>query len=76
MKFVDAFFYFKDDNYFKSFKSKKGVYNNKTLDMKFEENVKANYEESSLFAEKQNILILKNLIISENVKIKDIRGKF
>ena len=29
-----------------------GIYNNKTLDMIFEKNVKANYEESKLFAEK------------------------
>ena len=43
--------------------------------MLFKKNVKANYEESKLFAEKAEYSNSKSfLTISENVKIKDIRG--
>ena len=34
MKFVEAIFYFKDDTVL-NVKSNEGIYNNKTLDMKF-----------------------------------------
>ena len=51
MKFVEVNFYFKDDTIL-NVVSNKGTYNNKTLDMKFEDNVKAIYEGSELFAEK------------------------
>ena len=37
---VEAIFYFKDDTNLQVF-SKSGIYNNKTLDMQFKENVKA-----------------------------------
>ena len=75
MKEVDAFFYFKDGTVLKV-KSTKGVYNNKTLDIKFEENVKANYQESSLYANEANYSNSKSFLsISGNVKIKDIRGE-
>ena len=75
MNEVDAFFYFKDGTVLKV-KSKKGVYNNKTLDIKFEETVKANYQESSLFANEANYSNSESyLSISGDVKIKDIRGE-
>ena len=48
MKSVEAIFYFKDDTVLKV-KSETGTYNNKTLDMKFDGNVEANYEGSQLF---------------------------
>ena len=46
--------------FFKNLTSDKGIYNNKTLDMIFEKNVKANYEGSKLYMlKKQNIQIQK-----------------
>ena len=74
MKFVEAVFYFKDNTVLNVW-SEKGIYNNKTLDMNFENNVKANYEGSELFAQKAEYSNLKSyLTISEKVKINDIRG--
>ena len=74
MKFVEAVFYFKDDTVLNVW-SEKGIYNNKTLDMNFENNVKANYEGSELFAQKAEYSNVKSyLTISEEVKINDIRG--
>ena len=75
MKGVNAFFYFKD-NTILEIQSEKGVYNNKTLDMKFEKNVIANYEGSVLTSEKAEYFNSKNfLTISNKVKIKDVRGE-
>ena len=75
MNKVDALFYFKDGTILKV-KSKKGIYNNKTLDIKFKESVKANYQESSLYANEANYSNSESyLSISGNVKIKDIRGE-
>ena len=74
MKNVNAVFYFKDNTTL-FVDSDKGTYNNKSLDMVFEKNIKANYEDSELYGER--IVYLnskKTLIISENVKISDIRG--
>ena len=51
MSSVEAIFYFKDDTTLRIW-SKKGIYNNKTLDMKFIDNVKAKYLNSNLFAER------------------------
>ena len=74
MKTVDAIFYFKDDTILYVW-SDEGIYNNKTLDMKFEKNVKAKYLSSELFAEKAEFSNSNNyLSIYENVKINDIRG--
>ena len=74
MKDVTAFFYFKDDTTLKV-TSDKGIYNNKTLDMFFEENVEGYYEGSDLFAEKAEYSNSKSfLTISKNVKIIDIKG--
>ena len=74
MKHVEAIFYFKDDTVLKVL-SDKGIYNNKTLDMKFDGNVKAKYEGSELFAQKAEYSNSKSyLMISNNVKVKDYRG--
>ena len=71
---MDATFYFKDDTIL-YVTSDFGLYNNKTLDMIFKNNVAGEYTSSELFAEKAEYSNSKGfLIISENVKIKDIRG--
>ena len=74
MKFVEAFFYFKDGTVLKIL-SDRGIYNNKTLDMNFDGNVIAKYEGSELFAQKAEYSNSKSfLIISNEVKVKDYRG--
>ena len=52
MKGVNAIFYFKDDTILYIW-SKTGIYNNKTLDMNFDGEVKAKYNKSELFAKKK-----------------------
>ena len=74
MKVVNAIFYFKDETILKV-ASDTGVYNNKTLDMIFEGNVKAEYEQSKLFAEKAEFSNSDSyLIISKNVRVEDAKG--
>ena len=74
MKIVDAVFYFKDGTIL-YIKSNSGIYNNKTLDMKFEKSVKANYLNSQLFAEKAEYSNSKSFLsIYENVRINDKQG--
>ena len=74
MKIVEAIFYFKDNTVL-YISSENGVYNNKTLDMKFEKNVKAKYEDSELFAGKAEYSNSQSyLSIYENVRINDMRG--
>ena len=74
LKSVEATFYFKDNTSLKV-RSSSGVYNNKTLDMIFNNNVKAVYSGSELFAEQAKYLNSKSLlIISKNVKVKDVKG--
>ena len=74
MKIVEAIFYFKDNTTLYIWASN-GIYNNKTFDMQFKNNVKAKYLGSLLFAEKAEYSNTKNyLTISENVKINDKRG--
>ena len=74
MKVVDAVFYFKDGTTL-YVKADNGIYNNKTLDMKFEQNVKANYMNSELFADKAEYSNVKSfLTITNNVRIDDFRG--
>ena len=74
MNYVKAVFYFKDDTIL-NVSSDLGVYNNKTLDMDFNKNVKALYEGSELFAQKATYLNSKSfLTISEKVKVIDERG--
>ncbi len=74
MKNVEAKFYFKDGTILNVF-SDNGKYNNITLDMIFQKNVKATYDGSKLFAQKAVYSNSKSfLTISENVKVQDIRG--
>ena len=74
MKFVEAKFYFKDGTVL-NVSSDIGIYNNVALDMVFKADVRATYEGSQLFAQKAEYSNSKSfLIISEKVKIKDIRG--
>ena len=74
MKSVEATFYFKDNTTLYVW-SDMGVYNNKTLDMKFENNVRAEYLESKLFAERAEYSNTENyLSIYKNVKINDVGG--
>ena len=74
MKFVESFFYFKDDTVLKV-TSNYGTYNNKTLDMFFNSNVKANYQNSVLFAENAEYSNSENFLsISGKVKIEDLKG--
>tara|TARA_B100001121_G_scaffold260774_1_gene240358 strand:- start:251 stop:853 length:603 start_codon:yes stop_codon:yes gene_type:complete len=71
---VEATFYFKDNTVLFVW-SDQGIYNNKSLDMKFKGNVKANYQGSKLFAQKAEYSNSQSfLIISENVKINDENG--
>ena len=71
---VEATFYFKDDTILNIW-SKQGEYNNKTLDMKFDQNLKAIYEKSKLTAEKAEFSNSKGFLkITNNVKIDDIQG--
>ena len=55
MKIVDAIFYFKDDTILK-IKSSFGSYNNKTLDMKFRDDVEADYANSKLYSKEAEYL--------------------
>ena len=74
MKIVNAVFYFKDGTIL-YVKADEAIYNNKTLDMKFEQNVKANYLNSELFADKAEYSNTKSFLsIYENVRINDIKG--
>ena len=74
MKFIEAKFYFKDGTVL-NVSSDIGVYNNVSLDMVFKGDVLATYEGSQLFAQKAEYSNSKSfLIISEKVKITDIRG--
>tara|TARA_B100001248_G_scaffold260365_1_gene248388 strand:+ start:1019 stop:1627 length:609 start_codon:yes stop_codon:yes gene_type:complete len=74
MSFVTAFFYFKDNTVL-TVESKKGEYNNETLDMRFSEKVVANYENSKMYASNAEYSNSKGfLTISDNVKIEDLKG--
>ena len=71
MKKVNAIFYFKDQTVLKVW-SDSGKYNNRTLDMYFNKNVKALYEKSELFA--QNALYSNSkgvLKITDDVLVSD-----
>jgi hypothetical protein len=74
MNIVQAIFYFKDDTVLYVW-ADNGIYNGKTLDMKFESNVRADYLESKLFAEKAEYSNTSSyLSIYDNVRINDKRG--
>ena len=69
MKNVNSIFYFKDNTVL-YVSSNNGIYNNKTLDMKFEQNVKANYLSSELFAEKAEYSNSESFLsIYENISV-------
>ena len=74
MKGVTANFYFKDDTILE-IKSKFGVYNNKTFDMKFSDDIVANYNNSILHANEAEYLNSNgSLKISGDVKLIDKKG--
>ena len=74
MKFVEVTFYFKDDTTL-NVKSNSGIYNNKTLDMIFIDNVEALYEGSRLTAGKADYSNSNSfLTISDNVRVIDDKG--
>ena len=74
MSGVSAVFYFKDNTEL-NILSNKAIYNNKTLDIKFEDSVKCLYENSELYAGSAEFLNSKSsLIVSNNVKIIDSKG--
>ena len=74
MKSVEAIFYFKNNKVLKVI-SDSGIYNNNSLDMVFLGNIKANYEDSLLFAEKAEYINSSSfLTISQKVKIDDKKG--
>ena len=74
MRVVESIFYFKDNTNLYVW-ADEAIYNNKTLDMKFENNVKANYLESKLFAEKADYSNTDSyLSIYDNVRINNKRG--
>jgi len=74
MSEVLAVFYFKDNTEL-NILSNKAIYNNKTLDIKFEDSVKCLYENSELYAGTAEFLNSKNsLSVSNNVKIIDSKG--
>ena len=74
MSGVFAVFYFKDNTEL-NILSNKAIYNNKTLDIKFEDSVKCLYENSELYAGTAEFLNSKNsLSVSNNVKIVDSKG--
>ena len=74
MKIVNAIFYFKDNTTLYVW-ADEGIYNNKTFDMKFNKNVKAEYLESKLYAGKADYSNSENyLSIYENVRINDTKG--
>ena len=74
MKFVEAFFYFKDDTVLEV-KSDYGIYNNKTLNMNFKKNVKATYEGSELFAQEAEYSNVESfLTITDQVRVNDSKG--
>jgi hypothetical protein len=75
MKLVEAIFYFKDGTEL-NVKSDFGLYNNRTLDIEFNNNIKAFYEGSTLLAQKANFSNSKSYLdISDNVTVKDYRGE-
>tara|TARA_A100001015_G_scaffold283430_1_gene348741 strand:- start:18 stop:557 length:540 start_codon:yes stop_codon:yes gene_type:complete len=74
MKEVNAIFYFKDGSIL-NVNSKFGIYNNQTLDMKFNEEIVALYNKSKLYANNAEYLNSEGSIkISDNVKVIDAKG--
>jgi len=75
MEEVLCIFYFKDQTSM-TVQSSYGIYNNVTDDIEFTENIKMNYLENVLFAEKVNFFNVKNeLLIEGNIKTKSPEGE-
>ncbi len=74
MRVMSAIFYFKDGTILK-IRGDYGTYNNKTNDMKFRDNIKAEYINDYLFADNLDFLNSKNsLTIYGNVRAESIEG--
>lgn len=74
LRSVEAIFYFKDNSQLLIF-SDLGFYNNKTLDIKFKNNIRAEHNESRLFSQSAEFSNSKQfIIISDKVEILDKRG--
>ena len=74
MESVNGSFYFKNGSNL-IIKSNKGIYNNKTLDMIFEDKIIASYEGSELEAERAEYSNSGSFItITENVKVSNSKG--
>ena len=74
MKDIDAIFYFKNGTDLKIF-AEEGVYNNKSLNMLFEKNIEAFYENSTLLAQKAEFSNSEGLlIVSNQIRFKDKKG--
>ena len=74
LKKVKANFYFKDDTILQVW-SEAGSYNNETLDMSFEKNVKAEYIQSVLYAEKAEYSNSESYLkVSNKVNLLDPMG--
>ena len=75
MKNVSCFFYFKDGTILE-IRSKTGIYNNVTLDMRFEENVNMFYMDNSLVSDRADFSNENNnLIIEGNVTSQSQKGE-
>ena len=74
LKLVTSIFYFKNGKIL-NISSNYGKYNNKTLDMLFRYDVMSSYDGSKLYANKAEYNNSQgNLVISNNVKVTDIKG--
>ena len=74
MRVMSAIFYFKDGTILK-IRGDYGTYNNKTNDMKFRDNIKAEYINDYLFADNLDYFNTKNsLTIYGNVSAESIKG--
>ena len=73
---MNATFYFKNGEILKV-SGEKGIYNNKTNDMEFRNNVKVSQAENSLFADNLDYFNLKRLIkVYGNVRGESLDGNF
>ena len=74
MKIMSAIFYFKDGSILK-IRGDYGTYTNKTNNLKFRENIKAEHKDNYLFADNIDFLNTKNLLtIYGNVRTESIQG--
>lgn len=74
LKKVSAKFYFKDETILYVF-SDFGVYNNQTLDMKFSENVKVNYDNNKMSSDNAEYSNSQGyLTVTNNVKVSSVKG--